>query len=242
MPNDPNVSTTGGDILGADDTANAKRKHNGWIPFSCMQTYRHKIAYHNSNQARFGIADSEWQDWRVLPVGNALPKAVMPREWVALSQMAREIRIDSIHVRCWGWSLFAISASQNETQVQSVPNIYLYNVTDNDYLLPGYNINECHYDVGSQDFSQPEELKAFIMHCEPWIVQYQATNTGDAKHYSWDQQSMNMFRHPDFQMIKQVDEFNYSWHNSENVSFHPAMPFATNLEPYAANSYWSGFN
>ena len=48
----------------------------------------------------------------------------------------------------------------------------------------------------------------------------------------------NLFLHPSLQLIKQTEDFNYTFTPSDRGWWHPAMPYLTNHDVAAANSYW----
>lgn len=147
---DKNVSQSGagGDILGADNTSVQSRKGKT-ITRTENRFYRHRTTF----RAHTGYFPAEgghidW-NWDVIPFANSLQKAWMPVQWVAAMQDANRFHIDSFHVRLFGFSSYVTLTKQDTSSAQTNYNAYMYFVTDDDYLLPGYNVNESYYDTGS---------------------------------------------------------------------------------------------
>lgn len=85
--------------------------------------------------------------------------AIMPRQWEAIMQDSRRVRIEGCNVRCHAFSPWMISATQNLTQVNTIQNLYMYYVVDYPRLLPGYNYESSYYSIGKSDIYGTRKLK-----------------------------------------------------------------------------------
>ena len=176
--------------------------------------------------------------WYVIPLDSALPQSIMPRQWEAIMQDARRVRIKSCAVRCSAFSPYITTTTQNLQQIAMIPNSYFYYLVDHPRILPGYNIESSIYSIGRSDMYGNKSLQQYQLNGEPFVSFSDYRTTLTTRQEVYDQMSLDLFNHPNFSMMKQTDELNISWTNTaEDEWFHAAIPWATNLDSSAAENY-----
>lgn len=65
---------------------------------------------------------------------------------------------------------------------------------------------------------------------------------GSENNFTCMSQGMNLYNHPGFQCLRQVDEFEYSWTNPDSHLMTIGIPWGTNIPPNMAQSRFKGSN
>ena len=243
MPGDANQA--GGDtaIFGQDD-ADLTLRAAGAYSRTFKRIYEVQFGQTTSNaeinalETRLAKSGTHEIGWYVVPLDSALPQSIMPRQWAAMMQDARRVRIKGCSVRCSAFSPYITTTTQNLQQIAMIPNSYFYYVVDHPRILPGYNYESSYYSTGRSDMYGTNVLKKWRITGEPFVGYGSYKSTPTTRQEVWDQMSLDLFNHPNFSMMKQTDELNVKWTNTaEDEWFHSGIPWATNLDYSAAANY-----
>lgn len=216
---------TGGSIFGGDDTAVQVRKGTKQTEVY-TRLFRHKFGEAPTTSRFLPLKGFKNQPWYVLLFASAFPQCMLPRDHLAIANQARRIRIKSMSSCAYAFSSYITSASQTLQSVNTIPNSYFYCVKNEPKLLPEYNVDESYYDVGGTDITADSdtELRQWALGPEPTTMYY----SGSPGTLTTADQNLILMNHPNFSLIRQIDEVTGHWINSDDHWWHPASPYITN--------------
>lgn len=234
--NDPNSTGGNSGIFGKDDTdLSVRNGKGGTLVFRRVfeQDFGESVTYGDNTGLPTNLKNTGTStlNWYVLPLDSALPMAIMPRQWEALMQLGRRVRVVSASVRAYGFTPYITTTKQNLSNVSTIQNSYCYYVVDHPRILPGYNVSSSHYSVGKSDLYGATTLSKYQITGEPHVKYATYETDSTHVHYNYDQMALDMFNHPNFACLKQTEELNVNWVNTaENEWFHTAVPWGTNFD------------